>query len=672
MRGRWIGLFVFEIAAWLMVPEVVHGAPSCDFIVPLSVSTVDGQDEQSNYSSVKPGDTICLAAGDRGPLTFQNIKGTASSWITIVNKDGQVVIRTDRAGIKMNNCAYLRISGSGVSSNCGSDYSRAGQDCGIQIIGAHNGIWMEEYRDMHGFEIDHIAMKDNIINLPYQGGVAFKARGQKTLYDVYVHHNHFLNIDHEAIYLGTDPPPGQPESELGYIDGAEVSSNLVERSGFDGINIKMAKNVKVHHNIVKDTGLLNGQVQHVLEGGIKLADASGDVYNNLVINSWDTGIANGRVSTSEKTRIYNNVVIGSKTDSVRILDYGLSVVYNNTIVNSVKGGIVASGSQIFDNLVVGGNTSIQGNASNNYRGSVASVNFVNSSADNYRLTAQSSVAIDKGRNTGVFPLFDYDDVLRPQGGKTDLGAFEYRSEVIPIVPVEAVRVVAPMVIDGDLSDWEGIPVNEGAFGYALVNEPASDVSGRWQTAWDGQYLYVGVKVTDDVLVSNESANIWDDDGVEIFVDGDRDGQVGYDGNDHQYTIDLQNRIAEHGAISGTIDVEHAVTTSSDGYVIEVAIPWDPNLGQSSVPVNQTIGFDLGINDDDDWGSRDNYLLWFPLRESKPANDSTAFGEMVISDQVRYRVRDFKYLLAKWFSNKGDQNGDGKVNSWDWANVISSL
>ncbi len=697
-----------------MVPGTVYGAVSCDYTIPVNVSIADGRE---NYAAVQPGDTVCILSGNRDSLKLRNFLRDTSTPITFINFGGQVVINsTTSEGILVQNSKYIKITGTGDTQ----------VKYGIKIIhSTANGITMPNKTS--DFEVDHIEVSGvPIIGISAKtvavcsdgstsdwhaydyDGDGIKVgdlddvvnRSKFTQYNSVLHDNYVHGTGHSAFYIGSSFYQGRSLScnsgtEYVYdsvLRGVNIYNNRVENIGMKGIQVGSAiADCGIHHNLIykdsqaHDPGFSGGVMNNL--GSVC------NIYNNLIKDGWGTGIY---VQGNGGNRIYNNVIVrpglNSDYNGIKVAPAGVVgksiYVWNNTIINPSRNGIAfnndkGNNNRVQNNIIVDGEqryvTIGSGNnvvvSDNLTQTNVSDVKFINAGADDYSLQGDSP-AIDGGVDlTSQGITFDYAGVSRPQGGGFDMGAYEYPSDattsptptMAPWPRAESNRVVAPMVIDGDLSDWEGIPVNEGEFGYAQVNEPASDVSGSWQAAWDEQYLYVGVRVTDDVL-SNEAANIWDDDSVEIFVDGDRDGQAGYDGNDHQYTIDLTNRIAEQGIISGTTGVEHAVVSGSNGYVVEAAIPWG-NLGQSNAPVNQMIGFDLGINDDDDGGGRDDYLLWFPVGSSKPAGDSTVFGEMVISDQVRYRVRDLKYLLTNWLTGLGDMTGDGKVNTIDWGKVI---
>jgi len=145
---------------------------------------------------------------------------------------------------------------------------------------------------------------------------------------------------------------------------------------------------------------------------------------------------------------------------------------------------------------------------------------------------------------------------------------------------------------------------------------AADCSGTWRALWDSEALYVLVEVKDDTLTNDSGGgtNKWNDDSVEVYVDGDNSKRGSVDENDHQYTIWWNNEVWEepsaihHGA-SSLVGVDYAVKTTAEGYLLEILLPWMSIMGNQPTP-GQLIGFDVWINDDDDGGDRDAQVSWY--------------------------------------------------------------
>ena len=168
--------------------------------------------------------------------------------------------------------------------------------------------------------------------------------------------------------------------------------------------------------------------------------------------------------------------------------------------------------------------------------------------------------------------------------------------------VDANNTTVAATVDGNLNEsfWNistpvaktinGTPNNSASFG----------------VAWDGTYLYVGVDVADAALYSDTPASPWEDDAIEIYIDANNNKGTTYDSYDRQI-VKAYNTSGIWEQNNNTAGIIHATTAVSGGYSVEVAIPWS-NLGISPAAV-ATIGFDVGVNDDDNGGVRESQLLW---------------------------------------------------------------
>jgi len=117
------------------------------------------------------------------------------------------------------------------------------------------------------------------------------------------------------------------------------------------------------------------------------------------------------------------------------------------------------------------------------------------------------------------------------------------SSPYPWATYHAIKRTHPVTIDGDLSDWAGVPgFTMAEPKYFFVGQGMSaakwggpkDLSATFRMVWDEQYLYIAVVVTDDhvtephgSLVDGNETGSWDDDGVEIMLDEDGCCTSGY-------------------------------------------------------------------------------------------------------------------------------------------------
>ena len=88
-----------------------------------------------------------------------------------------------------------------------------------------------------------------------------------------------------------------------------------------------------------------------------------------------------------------------------------------------------------------------------------------------------------------------------------------------------------LLLDGDLSDWKGIPFTRVTRASGVFDTDAKPTSGepdlgfRFAACHDREALYVAVEVTDDVAMADTcppgaiSCPTWEDDAVEVFIDG---------------------------------------------------------------------------------------------------------------------------------------------------------
>jgi hypothetical protein len=151
-------------------------------------------------------------------------------------------------------------------------------------------------------------------------------------------------------------------------------------------------------------------------------------------------------------------------------------------------------------------------------------------------------------------------------------------------------------------------------------------------------VYFAIQVTDDILVA-DSTDVWRDDGVEIGLDGLNDDYAwGWD--DHQYTIVVDGRQTDRSTV--TSDITAAVYQYEGGYNIEVAIPLSKLISGS--PISGTVmGFTIGLNDDDDGGSWDAYLIWQGTNTSSSPEE---FGDLLFSQRAEDRLIALEAKVAQ--------------------------
>ena len=163
-------------------------------------------------------------------------------------------------------------------------------------------------------------------------------------------------------------------------------------------------------------------------------------------------------------------------------------------------------------------------------------------------------------------------------------------------------------IDGSTVDWGGTPLLELEEYNPQMPEPApesGDLSASFAVAWDQNYLYVLIEVTDDDYQVVGGEYIHQRDGVEILLDGlnDRAERMGYD--DHQIFVQANGEVQTSDGEGG--EIEAAGFRTPDGYLLEVAVPWAYVRG-APPQEGRSYGFTIVVTDRDE-GSRQSQLFW---------------------------------------------------------------
>ena len=170
---------------------------------------------------------------------------------------------------------------------------------------------------------------------------------------------------------------------------------------------------------------------------------------------------------------------------------------------------------------------------------------------------------------------------------------EYRSteEEVPVIEGNSPFVVSrifelrrrskPVVVDGDLSDWDELPFDIQT--PSEIDQAADswtgpeDCSWRFAVEYDDDKLYVAVDVTDERKVYLRS-NPWTQDGIEVRVDGRPDPMRSRnrDWGEERVIVGISpDEVLEHMLLYEELDslgVEAIGIPSAKGHVYEMSIP----------------------------------------------------------------------------------------------------
>lgn len=174
------------------------------------------------------------------------------------------------------------------------------------------------------------------------------------------------------------------------------------------------------------------------------------------------------------------------------------------------------------------------------------------------------------------------------------------------------------VIDGKIDAvWKNaaeLPVNR----YQMAWQGAS---GTAKVLWDNNYLYVLYQVNDAQL-DKKSANAWEQDSVEAFLDENNGKTSFYQADDGQYRVNFTNTTSFNPA-GIEKKFKSATKVTGTNYVVEMKIPFKTIKPKT----NMKIGFDAQINDGKD-GARQSVATWNDTTGNS-YQDTSVFGILTL-------------------------------------------
>lgn len=130
----------------------------------------------------------------------------------------------------------------------------------------------------------------------------------------------------------------------------------------------------------------------------------------------------------------------------------------------------------------------------------------------------------------------------------------------------------------------------------------SGATAKVKTMWDKDNFYVLADVTDSVL-NKSNPNVWEQDSIEIFLDQNNNKTSNYQADDSQIRVNFDNEVSVSGYNPEGLKTQTKITDT--GYVVEVAIP----LTHVEAKDGYILGFDIQVNDADEFGQRTGVVTW---------------------------------------------------------------
>ncbi len=188
------------------------------------------------------------------------------------------------------------------------------------------------------------------------------------------------------------------------------------------------------------------------------------------------------------------------------------------------------------------------------------------------------------------------------------------------------NITNPILIDGTPDTYWGAVKFESITNTTsgTISSP-TDLSAWFKVAADKEKIYFLVIVKDDIAHSDNESNVWNDDGIEIYIDVDNDKASTFGANDFQFQFRYNDATVHEAKHDATTNVVLSQVSSADSILYEVSIPFSTlKLDPTKIIDGLLIGLDVHINDNDNKGSREGKLGW-NARTDKASTNPAHFG-----------------------------------------------
>ena len=191
-----------------------------------------------------------------------------------------------------------------------------------------------------------------------------------------------------------------------------------------------------------------------------------------------------------------------------------------------------------------------------------------------------------------------------------------------------VNGTAPVIDQSIEAAWASAPVTN--INQVVLGSRPADYTGKWRALYDNNNLYLLVEVNDATRMSDSGPSWWEDDVVEIFIDGNNSKGSTYDGiNDFQLGFRWNDNTVHTGgnSVTNVAGINFTMYATGSGYTAEIAIPWT-TIGTTPA-LGKAIGLDVQIDDDDNGSTRDAQTTTFATNTTAFQNPSV-FGTVYMT------------------------------------------
>ncbi|QHW33172.1 hypothetical protein GZH47_21890 [Paenibacillus rhizovicinus] len=210
----------------------------------------------------------------------------------------------------------------------------------------------------------------------------------------------------------------------------------------------------------------------------------------------------------------------------------------------------------------------------------------------------------------------------------------------------------PILVGGALDGTIDADAWAGSQVIHMSGAQAGDRSGDQYVKWDDNYLYLAVKVTDDVH-SMSAANVYDSwgaDSLQVSFDPERPGRTATSDNHPRFIASLNATTGESAlgnetwgpVTTGNLnDIKYKFTRDEANHLTNyvVAFPWNSILTDARKPATADLT-DLGISvivNDNDGGGREGWISYMDGISS--GKDPLKFGDLILSSETSLQPQE---------------------------------
>lgn len=280
-QNIWQWMYQYTRSTTASATPTPSATPTVHVLMPTAPNNEVYRPSGQGLDDWKPGDTVQIPAGHYSLIDLGNFQGAEGKPITLVNSGGLVTVDTFRI---RNGARYVRLLGNGDAS-----VTR-----GIKIVGNGGGVCLASTAS--DLEVGYVEASSCDVGFYIKRDP--KVEDPTTIYpndvmkNISIHHSYIHDVNGEGMYIGHTYPNADPYHNNMIpirLDHVEIANNVVERTGWDGIQLSNAReNCSIHHNQVSNFGLSNigSQQAGIILGG----NTNGDVYGNTVKGGTGNGI----------------------------------------------------------------------------------------------------------------------------------------------------------------------------------------------------------------------------------------------------------------------------------------------------------------------------------------------------------------------------------------------